>query len=103
MSIPVDSRLSRRSHPRGANGFESECMNIFDGKVYQLALRQNARLDRVTPRTYAQVLYPYTKHPEAKSLAPGGTPCNCDTRGLLQRSSVVAASRRYVGKKTDRR
>lgn len=27
----------------------------------------------------------------------------CETRGLLQRSSVVAASRRYVGKETDRR
>jgi hypothetical protein len=45
----------------------------------------------------------YTKHPEAKSLASEGTPCTCDTRGLLRRSSVVAASRRYVGKETDRR
>ena len=27
----------------------------------------------------------------------------CGTRGLLQLSSVVAASRRYVGKETDRR
>ena len=70
---------------------------------YQLALKQSARQDKVIPRTYAQVLYLYTKHPEAKSLAPGGTPCTCDTQGLLLRSSVVAASRRYVGKETDRR
>ena len=49
------------------------------------------------------MLYLYTKHPEAKSLAPNGTPCTCETRGLLQRSFVVAASRRYVGKETDRR
>ena len=49
------------------------------------------------------MLYLYTKHPEAKSLAPDGSPCTCDTSGLLQRSSVVAASRRYVGKETDRR
>ena len=55
------------------------------------------------PRTYGHVLYLYTKHPEAKSLAPDGSPCTCETRGLLQRSSVVAASRRYVGKETDRR
>jgi hypothetical protein len=48
------------------------------------------------------VLYLYTKHREAKSLAPDGTPCTCETPGLLQRSSVVAASRRYVGKETDR-
>jgi hypothetical protein len=82
---------------------KSECINIFDGKVYQLALEQTTRLDKVIPRTYAHVLYLYTKHPEAKSLAPDGTPCTCDTRGLLQRSSVVAAARRYVGKETDRR
>ncbi len=82
---------------------KSECINIFDGKIYQLALEQTAQLDKVIPRTYAHVLYLYTKHPEAKSLAPDGTPCTCDTRGLLQRSSVTAASRRYVGKETDRR
>src|SRR5204862_2493730 len=37
------------------------------------------------------------------SLAPDGTACTCETRGLLQRSSVIATSRRYVGKETDRR
>ena len=49
------------------------------------------------------MLYLYTKHPEAKSLAPDATSCTCETRGLLQRCSVIAASRRYVGKETDRR
>ena len=94
----VTSFTSKRSE-----WLESECINIFDGKVYQLALEQTAQLDKVIPRTYAHVLYLYTKHPEAKSLAPDGGPCTCDTRGLLGRSSVVAASRRYVGKETDRR
>jgi hypothetical protein len=59
--------------------------------------------NKAIARTYAHILYLYTKLPEAKSLAPDGTPCTCDTRGLLKRSSVVAASRRYVGKETDRR
>jgi hypothetical protein len=54
---------------------KSECINIFDGKVYQLALEQTTKLDKVIPRTYAHVLYLYTKHPEAKSLAPDGSPC----------------------------
>jgi hypothetical protein len=81
----------------------SECVNIFDGEIYRLALEQTAKLDKVIPRTYGHVLYLYTKHPEAKSLAPDGTACTCETRGLLQRCSVVAASRRYVGKETDRR
>jgi hypothetical protein len=94
----VTSFTSRRSEWLG-----SECINIFDGKLYQLALEQTAQLDKVIPRTYAHVLYLYTKHPEAKSLSPDGTLCTCDTRGLLQRSSVATASRRYVGKETDRR
>lgn len=81
----------------------SECVNIFDGEIYRLALEQTPKLDKVIPRTYGHVLYLYTKHPEAKSLAPDGSSCTCETRGLLQRSSVVAASRRYVGKETDRR
>jgi hypothetical protein len=81
----------------------SECVNIFDGEIYRLALEQTPKLDKVIPRTYGHVLYLYTKHPEAKSLAPDGTTCTCETRGLLQRSHVIAASRRYVGKETDRR
>ena len=94
----VTSFTSKRSE-----WLKSECINIFDGKVYQLALEQTAQLDKVIPRTYANVLYLYTKHPEAKSLALDGTPCSCDTRGLLRRSHVVAASRRYVGKEADHR
>jgi hypothetical protein len=93
----------RRISARNQIGSKSECVNIFDGKVYQLAVEQTAQLDKVIPRTYAHVLYLYTKHPEAKSLAPEGASCTCGTRGLLQRCCVVAASRRYVGKETDRR
>jgi hypothetical protein len=78
-------------------------VNIFDGEMYRLALEQTSKLDKVIPRTYRHVLYLYTKHPEAKSLASDGSPCICETRGLLRRCSVMAASRRYVGKETDRR
>jgi hypothetical protein len=94
----VTSYTSNRS-----DWLNSECVNIFDGEIYRLALEQTAKLDKVIPRTYGHVLYLYRKHPEAKSLAPDGTACTCETRGLLQRCSVVAASRRYVGKETDRR
>ncbi len=94
----VTSYTSSRS-----DWLNSECVHIFDGEVYRLALKQSGKLDKVIPRTYGHVLYLYTKHREAKSLAPDGSPCTCDTRGLLQRPFVVAASRRYVGKETDRR
>lgn len=45
----------------------------------------------------------YQQHPEAKSLAPDGTPCKADTTGLLKRAHVIAGEIRYVGKETDRK
>lgn len=63
----------------------------------------NSELSRKRRTRRGRKQYLYTKHPEAKSLAPDGSPCTCETRGLLQRSSVIATSRRYVGKETDRR
>jgi hypothetical protein len=48
-------------------------------------------------------LIQYQEHPEAKSLAPDGTPCRADTGGLLQRLHVGAGELRYVGKETDRK
>ena len=45
----------------------------------------------------------YQQHPEAKSLAPDGTPCAADTQGILQRAHVIAGEIRYIGKETDRK
>ena len=43
----------------------------------------------------------YQNHPEAKSLGPDGKPCDCDTRGLLQRAHIVADwPPIYIGKRT---
>ncbi len=42
-------------------------------------------------------------HPEAKSLAPDGTPCTARTRGLLLRAPITFGSLGYIGKETDRR
>ena len=54
----------------------------------------------VFPSQFARLLIDYHEHPEAKSLAPDGTPCKADTRGLLQRAHVLAGEIRYVGKET---
>jgi hypothetical protein len=45
----------------------------------------------------------YQEHPEAKSLAPDGAPCEANTNGLLRRGHIVAGEFRYVGKETDRK
>jgi hypothetical protein len=45
----------------------------------------------------------YREHPEAKSLAPDGSACRGDTKGLLRRAHIVAGEFRFVGKETDRK
>ncbi len=82
---------------------QAECINVRDGKLYRLALRQSSKLDKLIPQTFGYVLRLYLCHPEAKSLAPDGTTCVADTSGLLRRASIVAGELRYVGKETDRR
>jgi hypothetical protein len=57
----------------------------------------------VFPSQFARLLIEYQEHPEAKSLAPDGTPCEADTSGLLRRAHIVAGEFRYVGKETDRK
>src|SRR5262249_23556062 len=81
----------------------AECINVRDGKRYHLALEQSSKLDKFIPQTFGYVLRLYLRHPEPKSLAPDGTACAPDTRGLLQRSSIMAGRLRFVGKETDRR
>ena len=81
----------------------AECTNVCDGKVYSLALHQSPKLDKLIPQTFGYILRLYLRHPESKSLAPDGTPCEAMTRGLLKRASIVAGQFRYVGKETDRR
>jgi hypothetical protein len=82
---------------------EAECINVCDGKTYDLASKQTSKFDKAIPQTFGYVLRLYPCHPESKSLAPDGTPCSTTTNGLLQRAFVRAGVYRYVGKETDRR
>jgi hypothetical protein len=81
----------------------ADFMNIYDGKNYSLSLKQTDKFDKVIPQTFGYILRLYPLHPEFKSLAPDGAPCNANTRGLLQRMHVVAGQSRYIGKETDRK
>jgi hypothetical protein len=49
-----------------------------------------ARPGVVRVRTYRDIVSDYLRHPEAKSLAPGGGPVKAGTRGLLRRRPVQA-------------
>jgi hypothetical protein len=86
---------------------ELECVNVHNGKKYRMTdcnkKHDNIPYDVVFPSQFARLLIQYQEHPEAKSLAPDGTPCKSDTRGLLKRAHVIAGEFRYVGKETDRK
>jgi hypothetical protein len=86
--------------------FDLECLNVHDGKKYKMvdyAKETQSSHSVVFPSQFARLLIQYQEHPEAKSLAPDGSQCQADTRGLLQRAHVIAGELRYVGKETDRK
>jgi hypothetical protein len=63
----------------------------------------SGKQDKVVPESFRIMLRVYLRRPESKSLAPDGTPCAAETRGLLKRASIVAGEIIPVGKETDRR
>lgn len=85
--------------------FGLECVNVHDGKKYKMLncnkTNGNIPYNVVFPSQFAHLVIQYQQHPEAKSLAPNGTPCTSDTHGLLQRTHVIAGDIRYIGKETD--
>jgi len=84
--------------------YDTECVNIHNGKKYKM-VDHTQEMDPphnvVFPSQFARLLIEYQEHPEAKSLAPDGTPCEADTKGLLKRAHIIAGEFRYVGKETD--
>jgi hypothetical protein len=87
--------------------FDLECMNVHDGKKYKMlnCKRRNDSIpyNVVFPSQFAHLLIQYQQHPESKSLAPDGTPCKADTKGLVKRAHVIVEEIRYIGKETDRK
>jgi hypothetical protein len=86
--------------------FDLECVNIYDGKKYRMVNYNNEKNSPdnvVFPLQFERLLVQYQEHPEAKSLAPDGTPCKSDTKGVLKRAHIVAGELRYIGKETDRK
>jgi hypothetical protein len=81
----------------------SKCINIHDpqSRIFELTEEYDGR--RAAAKTFFMLLESYQNHPEAKSLAPNGKPCEFDTRGLLQRAHIVANSPPiYIGKESDK-
>ncbi len=86
--------------------FDMKCVNIYSGKKYKMVdctKENDPPYNVVFPSQFARLLIEYQEHPEAKSLAPDGSPCGPETCGLLRRAHITAGTFRYVGKETDRK
>jgi hypothetical protein len=79
-----------------------EGINLFDEQIYQISMVPDPSQRKVTPDSFQIILNEYLGKPEVKSLAPDGTPCDAETRGLLGRATVLAKNIMPVGKETDR-
>jgi len=79
-----------------------EGINLWDERIYRIAMRPDGRRNTVVPESLRIILSQYLRHPEVKSLAPDGTACVGSTHGLLGRTSIVAGDIVPVGKETDR-
>ena len=75
---------------------------IHSGETVKLGSEYRGKV--VAPQTLSNVIWRHFLHPEDKSLAPGGTPCNAYTRGLLLRRTIQAMIPfGYIGKEIERR
>jgi hypothetical protein len=77
-------------------------INLRDGRTFQISMSPNASQQRVFPDSFQIILNQYLGKAEVKSLAPDGTPCDGNTKGLLRRAKIVARGLVPVGKETDR-
>jgi len=71
--------------------FDIKCENIHSGKKYRMVdctKQRNPPYNVVFPSQFARLLIEYQEHPEAKSLAPGGGPCEARTRGHPSRAAL---------------
>jgi hypothetical protein len=77
---------------------EMPYINIHDGTIHTL----DPPTLMAMPQTFGTIFSQYVKHPEYKSLAPDGNPCQGDTSGLLGRYPVTANEFHLIGKETER-
>jgi hypothetical protein len=82
---------------------ESKCINIHDPQSPIYELTQEYDGERAMAKNFFMLLEAYKNHPEAKSVATDGNPCQYDTCGLLQRAHIVANwPAVYIGKESDK-
>jgi hypothetical protein len=93
-------------YERGARQREQQdWINRFNGRAYRITTEPSAGFARpgtVTVKTYQDTILEYATHPEPKSIAPDGSPCDRTTLGLLVRRPVSPTIVQHIGKESNR-
>ena len=76
--------------------------NVRTGKPCRITAGKSKDQNVVNVKTYREILNCYAHNPESKFLSVGGTRCDWQTRGILQRDHVIAMNHIPCGKETKR-
>jgi hypothetical protein len=76
--------------------------DVYSGREFAVSTRGLQDVGTVPVKSFRDVLESYATHPEAKSAAPDGSPCDRTTVGLLVRRPVRATRVEYIGKESRR-
>ena len=77
--------------------------NVRTGKACRITAKEPTSKEIVPVRPYRSVLNAYVNNAEAKFDGPDGKQCCSWTRGMLQRTHIVAGEHRYCGKEFKRK
>src|SRR5882724_9593555 len=73
------------------------------GQALPITTGESTKEDIIPVRSYRSVLNAYVNNPESKFDGPDGKQCSSWTRGILQRTHIVAGEHRYCGKEFKRK
>jgi len=82
---------------------DAKYFNVRTGKSYRITTGESKSKNVIRVRSYRQVLDDYVNNAESKFNGPDGKQCMFNTRGILQRTDVIADQHNYCGKETNRK
>jgi hypothetical protein len=97
-----DCTLIAPASKQSTDWLSRDYTEIHSGGTVHLGTEYHGKL--LTPQTLSSIIWRHYLHPEDKSLAPDGKPCDAHTRGLLLRRPVQALTPFiFIGKEIERR
>lgn len=99
---PPDCTLVAPASKRTEEWLTREYTEIHTGETIKLGDEYSGKA--ITPQTLSSIVWRHYLHPEDKSLAPDGKPCEAYTTGLLLRRPIQAMTPFiFIGKEIERR